>query len=168
MEMKNNKSRSPCNQITRQWQNYYFIMSWATTGLCNTHRYFNRFVLSNSYRCKIFFQLSERMSPKTVWNHKNVVHAWKIGFPHILLRDTLWVNKPGIFVLFRSTFVFQNNWTKIVHVANPFKMVDIKGPSINTRTSLLKSAEASSLFFFCISVWEVLAYYLSRKPGDFI
>ena len=27
-------------------------------------------------------------------------------------------------------------------------MVDIKGPSINTRTSHLKSAKASSLFFF--------------------
>ena len=42
---------------------------------------------------------------------------------------------------------------KIVHVANRYKMVDIKGPSISTRTSLLKSAEASSLFFFlCISM----------------
>ena len=42
---------------------------------------------------------------------------------------------------------------KIVHVANRYKMLDIKGPSINTRTSLLKSAEASSLFFFlCISM----------------
>ena len=32
-----------------------------------------------------------------------------------------------------------------------YKMVDIKVPSINTRTSLLKSAEATLLFFFlCI------------------
>ena len=37
---------------------------------------------------------------------------------------------------------------KIVHNANCYKMVDIKGPSTNTRTSLLKSAKASSLFFF--------------------
>ena len=42
---------------------------------------------------------------------------------------------------------------KIVHVANRYKIVDIKGSSISTRTSLLKSVEASSLFFFlCISM----------------
>ena len=36
-------------------------------------------------------------------------------------------------------------------VVSRYKIADIKGPSINTRTSLLKSAEASSLFFFlCI------------------
>ena len=87
------------------------------------------------------------MSPKTAWNHKNVAHAWKIDFSHILLRDTPWVNKRGIFVLFRSAFVFQKNG-KIVHVAHRYKMADIKGPSINTRASLLKSAEASSCFFF--------------------
>ena len=39
---------------------------------------------------------------------------------------------------------------KIVHDANRYKMEDIKEPSMNTRTSLLKSAKASSLFlFFC-------------------
>ena len=42
---------------------------------------------------------------------------------------------------------------KIVHVANRYKIVDIKGSSISTRTSLLKSVEASSLsFFLCISM----------------
>ena len=88
------------------------------------------------------------MSPKTAWNHKNVAHAWKIDFPHNLLRDTPWcANKRGIFVLFRSAFVFQKIG-KIVHVANNYKMADIKGSSINTRTSLLKSAEAISCFFF--------------------
>ena len=36
---------------------------------------------------------------------------------------------------------------------NRYKMVDIKGPSINTRTLLLKSAKASSLFFsLCICI----------------
>ena len=91
------------------------------------------------------------MSPKTAWNHKNVTQAWKIDSPRLLLRDTpWWVNKRGILVLFRSTFVFQKNG-KIVHDANRYKMVDNKEPSINTRTSLLKSAKASSLFFFlCI------------------
>ena len=33
------------------------------------------------------------------------------------------------------------------------KAVDIKGPSINTRASLLKSAEVSSLFFFFNISW---------------
>ena len=35
---------------------------------------------------------------------------------------------------------------KILHDANRYKMVHTKGPSINTRTSLRKSAKASSLF----------------------
>ena len=43
---------------------------------------------------------------------------------------------------------FSQKIGKIVHAANRYKMADIKGPSINTRTSLLKSAEASSCFFF--------------------
>ena len=48
-------------------------------------------------------------------------------------------------------FCFSKKIGKIVHDANRHKMVDIKGPSINTRTPLLKSAKASSLFFFwCI------------------
>ena len=88
------------------------------------------------------------MSPKTAWKHKNAAHAWKIDFPHILLRYTpWWVYKRGIFVWFISAFVFQKIG-KIVHVANRYKMAHIKRPSINTRTSLLKSSEASSCFFF--------------------
>ena len=56
-----------------------------------------------------------------------------------------------VFVLFRSTFVFKKKHWKIVHDANRYKMVNTKGPSMNTRASLLKSAKASSLFFFlCI------------------
>ena len=89
------------------------------------------------------------MSRKTAWNHKNVAQAWKIHFSHLLLRDTpRWGNKRDMFVLFRSTFAFPKKNGKIVHDANRYKMVDIKGPSINTRTSLLKSAKARSLLFF--------------------
>ena len=88
------------------------------------------------------------MSRKTAWNHKNVAHAWKIDFPHLLLRDTpWWVNKRGIFVLFRSAFVFQKNW-KNCTCCQPLQNGGHQGPSINTRTSLLKSAEASSCFSF--------------------
>ena len=42
--------------------------------------------------------------------------------------------------------LFSKKLGKIVHDANCCKMVDTKGPSINTRTSLPKSAKASSLF----------------------
>ena len=43
--------------MTRQRQNYYFIMTSATTELRDTHRYFNRFVMSNPYRSEIFFSV---------------------------------------------------------------------------------------------------------------
>ena len=47
--------------------------------------------------------------------------------------------------------LFSKKIGKMVHDANRYNMVDIKGPSTNTRTLLLKSAKASSLFFFlCI------------------
>ena len=56
--------------------------------------------------------------------------------------------------------LFSQKIGKIVHDANGYKMVDIKGPSINTRTSLLKSAKASSLFFFCVHLygryWQII------------
>ena len=65
----------------------------------------------------ILGKLHERMSPKTAWNYKNVAHAWKIDFSHILLRDTLWwVNKRGIFVLFRSAFFSPRKFAKIVRL----------------------------------------------------
>ena len=44
--------------------------------------------------------------------------------------------------------LFSRKFAKIVQDANRYKMVDIIALSINTRTSLLKSAKASSLFFF--------------------
>ena len=99
------------------------------------------------------------MSPKTAWNHKDVADAWKIDFPHLLLRDTpWWVNKRGIFVLFRSVF-FPRKFAKIVRDANRYKVVDIRAPSTNTRTSLLKSPKASLLFFFlyiCVGGIDIL------------
>ena len=92
--------------------------------------------------------LWERMSPKTASNHKDVAHAWKIDFlifrleiPH----DEL----INVVCLFCSDLLFfPRNFAKIARDANRYKMVDISAPSIKTRTSLLKSAKASLLFFF--------------------
>ena len=42
--------------------------------------------------------------------------------------------------------LFSKKIGKIVHDANRYKMVDTKGPSINTRTSLRKRPKASLLF----------------------
>ena len=48
------------------------------------------------------------MSPKTAWNRKKVAHGPQNDYPHLPFRDTpWWVDKRGIFVLFRSTVVFQ-------------------------------------------------------------
>ena len=44
--------------------------------------------------------------------------------------------------------LFSRKFAKTVQDADHFNMADISAPSINTRTSLLKSAKASSLFFF--------------------
>ena len=85
------------------------------------------------------------MSRKTAWNHKNVAHAWKIDFPRLLLRDD---EQNVVYSFCSDLLLFSKEIGKIVHDANRYKMVDIKGPSINTRTSLLKSAKASSRFFF--------------------
>ena len=58
-----------------------------------------------------------------------------------------------VYLFCSDLLMFSQKTRKIVHVANRYKMVDIKGLSISTKTSLLKSAEASSLFFFlCISM----------------
>ena len=51
---------------------------------------------------------------------------------------------------------------------NRYKMVDIKGPSINTRTLLLKSAKASSLFFFlCICMRGIGKSFKPAKNQEF-
>ena len=88
------------------------------------------------------------MSPKTASNHKDVAHAWKIDFlifrleiPH----DEL----INVVCLFCSDLLFfPRNFAKIARDANRYKVVDIRAPSTNTRTSLLKSPKASLLFFF--------------------
>ena len=53
-----------------------------------------------------------------------------------------------VYLFYSDLLLFSKKIGKIVHVANRYKMADIKGPSINTRTSLLKSVEASLCFFF--------------------
>ena len=56
-----------------------------------------------------------------------------------------------VYLFCSDLLLFSKKIGKIVNDTNRYKMVDIKGPSINTRTSLLKSAKASSLFFvLCI------------------
>ena len=56
--------------------------------------------------------------------------------------------------------LFSQKIGKIVHDANRYKMVDIKGPNTNTRTSLPKSAKASSLFllsYICMGgYWQII------------
>jgi len=47
-------------------------------------------------------------------------------------------------------------------------MVDIGAPGVGAGASLLKGAESSLLFFFCVFVWEVLADYLGLEPGFFV
>ena len=50
-------------------------------------------------------------------------------------------------------FCFPENSQKLYNLPTISNMAHISAPSINTRTSLLKSAEASSCFFFqCICV----------------
>ena len=45
-------------------------------------------------------------------------------------------------------FLFSRKFAKIVWDSNRYKIVDIRAPNINTRTSLLKSTKASLLFLF--------------------
>ena len=72
----------------------------------------------------------------------------KKDYPHIWLRDTpWWVNKRGTFVLFWSTFFFPENSQKLYKMPTTTKMADISATSMNTRTSLVKTAKARSLIF---------------------
>ena len=48
----------------------------------------------------------------------------------------------------RIYFCSPENSQKLFKMPTASKMADIRAPSINTRTSLLKSAKASLLFFF--------------------
>ena len=53
-----------------------------------------------------------------------------------------------IYLFCSDLLLFSRKFAKVVRDANRYKMVDIRAPIINTKTSLLKSAKASSLFFF--------------------
>ena len=53
-----------------------------------------------------------------------------------------------VYLFCSDLLLFSRKLAKIVRDANRYKMVDIIALSINTRTSLLKSAKASSLFIF--------------------
>ena len=52
----------------------------------------------------------------------------------------------------RSTFFVLQKIRKNFKMPTSLNMADISAPSINTRTSLLKSAKASSLFCVCVCV----------------
>ena len=53
-----------------------------------------------------------------------------------------------VYLFCSDLLLFSGKFAKVERDANHYKMVDIGTPSINTRTSLLKSAKASFLFFF--------------------
>ena len=91
------------------------------------------------------------MSPKTAWNHKNVEHVWKLislifrsETPHDELINLVYLSCSDL-------LLFSKKVAKLLRDADRYKMVDISAPILNLRTLLLKSAEASSLFFpLCI------------------
>ena len=56
-----------------------------------------------------------------------------------------------VYLFCSDLLLFSRKFAKIVRDANRYKMVHIIAPSINTGTSLLKSAKANSLFFFSCS-----------------
>ena len=72
-----------------------------------------------------------------------------------------------VYLFYSDLLLFSKKIGKIVHVANRYKMADIKGPSINTRTSLLKSAEASSCFFFWYICVEGIGILFKPKTRSF-
>ena len=70
-EMKNKKSSSPCTQITRQRQNYYFIMTYlnfVTDTDISTDLYC-QIQGPNPYRSEIFFQVSVQKSRNYIYIH---------------------------------------------------------------------------------------------------
>ena len=87
--MKKKKSSSPRTQITRQRQNYYFIMTYLSSLV---DRYFNRFVMSNRgpnpYRSEIFFQVSVQKSR----NYLHVQHS-QVSEQNLLQVTTCWQSK---------------------------------------------------------------------------
>ena len=84
------------------------------------------------------------------WRPREITKMWhmleklvSLIFCSEIPHDEL-INVVYLFCL--DLLLFSKKLGKIVHDANRYKMVDTKGPSINTRTSLPKSAKASSLF----------------------
>ena len=72
-----------------------------------------------------------------------------------------------VYLFSSDLLLFFKKIGKIVHDANRHKMVDIKGPSINARTSLLKSAEASSRFFFLYNCMGGIGKLFKPKIRNF-
>ena len=72
-----------------------------------------------------------------------------------------------VYLFCSDLLLFFKKIGKMVHDANRYKMVGIKGLSINTRTSLLKSAKASSLFFFLCICMGVIGKPFKPKTRNF-
>ena len=72
-----------------------------------------------------------------------------------------------VYLFCSDLLLFSRKFAKVVRDANRYKMVDIIAPSINTRTSLLKSAKASSLFFFSYIYVEGIGKLLKPKTRIF-
>ena len=114
-------------------------------------------VLSNS---------QERLFFVTEWV---VAHGPKNDYPHISLKDnSWWANKRGIIFLLRSTFVFQKI-RKNCTTCRPLQIWRTLVRRVSTHElRFWKVQKQNRVFSFCIFVWEVLANYLSRKPGVFV
>ena len=116
----------------------------------------------NTKDSKVFVELLKRECPRRPREIAKMWHMLEKLISLIFCSEIPNDELINVVCLFCSDlFSFSKKIGKILHHANRYKMVHIKEPSINTRTSLLKSAKPSSLFFF-------LANYLSRKPGVFI
>ena len=57
-----------------------------------------------------------------------------------------------VYLFCSDLLLFSRKFAKLVRDTNRYKLVDIRAPNINTKTSLLKSAKATSLFFLHICV----------------
>ena len=98
-----------------------------------------------------------------------VAHGPKNDYPHISLKDnSWWANKRGIIFLLRSTFVFQKI-RKNCTTCRPLQIWRTLVRRVSTQElRSWKVQKQVRVFSFCIFVWEVLANYLSRKPGVFV
>ena len=85
-------------------------------------------------------------------------------FPCEIAHDEL-INVVYLFC--SDLLLFSRKFAKIVRDANRYKMVHIIAPTINTGTSLLKSAKGSSLFFFSYSYVEGIGKLFKPKTRIF-